>query len=79
MLLLGTYDSRSREVVERHARWIAESGVGVYTPLVSSLEHTGLLHLSREVRGDGRARMPDVPLILHDRHAVHERLAQRIP
>ena len=29
MPLLGAYDSRSRAVVERHARWIAESGVGV--------------------------------------------------
>ena len=29
MPLLGAYDSRSRVVVERHARWIAESGVGV--------------------------------------------------
>jgi hypothetical protein len=28
MPLLGPYDSRSRAVVERHARWIAESGVG---------------------------------------------------
>ena len=27
--LLGAYDSRSRAVVEQHARWIAESGVGV--------------------------------------------------
>ena len=26
---LGAYDSRSRSVVERHARWIADSGVGV--------------------------------------------------
>ena len=26
---LGAYDSRSRSVVERHASWIAESGVGV--------------------------------------------------
>ncbi len=29
MPLLGAYDSRSRAVVEQHARWIAESGVGV--------------------------------------------------
>ena len=29
MPLMGAYDSRSRVVVERHARWIAESGVGV--------------------------------------------------
>ncbi|HIM52394.1 MAG TPA: hypothetical protein EYM36_10830 [Acidobacteria bacterium] len=29
MPLLGPYDSRSRAVVEQHARWIAESGVGV--------------------------------------------------
>ena len=28
MPLLGAYDSRSRAVVEQHARWIAESGVG---------------------------------------------------
>jgi hypothetical protein len=26
--LLGAYDSRSRTVVERHARWIADAGVG---------------------------------------------------
>ena len=26
---LGAYDSRSRQVVEQHARWIADSGVGV--------------------------------------------------
>jgi hypothetical protein len=25
---LGAYDSRSRAVIEQHARWIAESGVG---------------------------------------------------
>ena len=29
MPLLGAYDSRSRAVVEQHARWIADSGVGV--------------------------------------------------
>ncbi len=29
MPLLGAYDSRSRDVVEQHARWIADSGVGV--------------------------------------------------
>ena len=29
MPLLGAYDSRSRAVVEQHARWIAEAGVGV--------------------------------------------------
>ena len=29
MPLLEAYDSRSRAVVEQHARWIAESGVGV--------------------------------------------------
>lgn len=29
MPLLGAYDSRSRAVVEQHARWIAASGVGV--------------------------------------------------
>lgn len=28
MPLLGAYDSRSRRVVEQHARWIADSGVG---------------------------------------------------
>lgn len=28
MPLLGAYDSRSRAVIEQHARWIAESGVG---------------------------------------------------
>ena len=28
MPLLGAYDSRSRAVIERHARWIADSGVG---------------------------------------------------
>jgi Glycosyl hydrolase family 99 len=28
MPLLGPYDSRSRATLERHARWIAESGVG---------------------------------------------------
>lgn len=28
MPLLGPYDSRSREVVERHARWIASTGAG---------------------------------------------------
>ncbi len=27
--LLGAYDSRSTSVIEQHARWIAESGVGV--------------------------------------------------
>ncbi|HJS74253.1 MAG TPA: hypothetical protein VJ921_08210, partial [Vicinamibacteria bacterium] len=27
--LLGAYDSRSRTILERHDRWIAESGVGV--------------------------------------------------
>lgn len=29
MPLLGAYDSRSQTVIEQHARWIAESGVGV--------------------------------------------------
>ncbi|MXY15569.1 MAG: hypothetical protein F4Y57_00780 [Acidobacteria bacterium] len=29
MPLLGAYDSRSRAVLEQHARWIAEAGVGV--------------------------------------------------
>ena len=29
MPLLGAYDSRSRAVVEQHARWITEAGVGV--------------------------------------------------
>jgi hypothetical protein len=29
MPLLGAYDSRSAAVLEKHARWIAESGVGV--------------------------------------------------
>ena len=29
MPLLGAYDSRSTAVLEQHARWIAESGVGV--------------------------------------------------
>lgn len=28
MPLLGAYDSRSRAVIEQHARWIADSGVG---------------------------------------------------
>ncbi len=71
MPLLGAYDSRATAVIEQHARWMAEAGVGVInlswwgvdsfedrvTPMVMDVMHAHDIHVAFHIEPYGPPRI----------------------